>query len=102
MKRFLLTPLWILAFASVGLAAPTLGGPVSPDGKTKVTIDLPLALRHANTAGRDGSGLCVFWSITHAARWQRETPLEDLGTVMEREKGGGWPERVDTILAKYP
>src|SRR6202030_2027387 len=98
MKRLLITPLLILAFAGGGLAAPTLGGPISPDAKTKVAIDFPLALRHHNTAGRDGSGLCVFWSITHAARWQLETPLADLGTLMEKERGGGWPERVDVIL----
>jgi hypothetical protein len=102
MKRLLLIPLWFLAVVPSGPAAPTLGGPISPDGKTKVTIDLPLALRHHNTAGRDGAGLCVFWSITHAARWQRETPLEDLGSVMEKEKGGGWPQRVDAVLARYP
>jgi hypothetical protein len=102
MRRLFFTPLLLLALAPAAQATPTLGGPVSPDGKTKVTIDLPLGLRHHNTAGRDGAGLCVFWSITHAARWQREVPLENLGTLLEKEKGGGWPERVDVVLAKYP
>jgi hypothetical protein len=101
MKRWFSIP-WLLLILTTGAsAAPVLGGAVSPDGQTKIAIDFPLALRHHNTAGRDGAGLCVFWSITHAARWQKETPLEDLGTLMEKEKGGGWPERVDKVLTKY-
>jgi hypothetical protein len=101
MKRFALAPLLVLWLTVSATAAPQLGGAVAPDGKTRVTIDMPLSLRHANTAGRDGYGLCVFWSITHAARWQKESPLEDFGTFMEKERGGGWPEKVDQMIAKH-
>jgi hypothetical protein len=105
MKRLLITPLLsILCLLSSVLpveAAPTLGGAVSPDGKTTVQIDLPKALRHHNTTGVDGYGLCVFWSITHAARWQQEGPLLDFAVLMEKERGGGWPEKVDKMIAKY-
>lgn len=101
MKRFSMTVLLILVLALPAGAAPTLGGPTSPDGKTRVTIDLPPALRHDNTVGRDGSGLCVFWSITFAARWQKETALEDFAVLMQSERGGGWPQRVDQMIAKY-
>src|SRR5436305_7540489 len=101
MKRLLVTPLLLLALAAAARATPTLGGPVAPDGRTRVTIDLPLALRAANTGGSDGYGLCVFTSIMHAARWQKETPLEDFQTLMRQEPGGGWPAKVDRMIAKY-
>jgi hypothetical protein len=101
MKRLLLTPLIVLFLAADLWAAPTLGGPLAPDGKTKVTIDLPAAMRAMNTGGTDGSGLCVFTSIMHAARWQKESPLEDFQTLMQKERGGGWPAKVDQMIAKY-
>ncbi len=82
-------------------ATPTLGGKVSPDGKVKVTIDVPAALRAKNTGGTDGAGLCVWTSIMHAARWQGETPLCDLQKIMQREPGGGWPARVNKKLPGF-
>lgn len=101
MKRLL--PIFLLAvLAPPAYAAPQLGGPVSPDGKVRVTVDVPQGMRHHNTAGTDGSGLCVWWSITHAARWQDEGPLADLGSWMQKKAGGGWPQRVDQILTAKP
>jgi len=82
-------------------AAPVTGGPVSPDGKTKVTINFPEKWRAHNTGGRDGAGLCVFTSIMHAARWQLETPLANFQDLMKKELGGGWPSKVDQMIAKY-
>lgn len=99
MKR--LACVLLLLLAGPAVATPRLGGPVAPDGVTRVTIDFPLALRAANTGGRDGYGLCVFTSVMHAARWQKETPLEDFQALMRKEPGGGWPEKLDRMIAKY-
>lgn len=82
-------------------AAATLGGPTSADGKTEVTCDLPVAERTKNTGGRDGAGLCVFTSIQHAAVWQNERRLTNFQARMRQEAGGGYPRKVDQMIAKY-
>ena len=51
--------------------------------------------------GRDGAGLCVFTSIEYSARFQNEPRLWDFQQKMRRELGGGWPEKVDKMVAKY-
>jgi hypothetical protein len=79
---------------------PTVGGPTSPIG-TEVTCDLPLSQRTKNVGGRDGAGLCVFSSIGHAARWQNEKRLVDFQKQMTKEPGGGYPGKVDRMIAKY-
>jgi len=79
----------------------TVGGPVSPDGHTEVQCDLPVSQRTKNVGGRDGAGLCVFSSIGHAARWQNENRLVDFQKEMIQEPGGGYPEKVDRMIAKY-
>jgi hypothetical protein len=101
MKRLLATAQVLLVLTLQAPAAPQLGGPVAPDGKTRVQIDFPLAWRAANTGGKDGAGLCVYTSIMHAARWQKETPLEDFQALMRQERGGGWPKKVDAMIARY-
>lgn len=78
-----------------------VGGPVAPDGTTEVQIDFPVAQRTKNAGGRDGSGLCVFTSIGHAARWQNERRLEDFQAQMRAEVGGGHPSKVEQMIAKY-
>ena len=87
--------------AEVGIGSLSEGGPVGPDGKTEVACDLPIELRMKNVGGRDGAGLCVFTSINHSANWQNESRLFDLQKKMRSEAGGGWPEKVDKMLAKY-
>lgn len=84
-----------------GRAEVKIGGPTSPDGKVTVVCDFPVSQRTKNVGGVDGQGLCVFSSIGHAARWQHESILEDLQAKMRRERGGGWPQKVDAMLAKY-
>jgi hypothetical protein len=79
----------------------TVGGPVSPDQKTEVQCDLPVSQRTKNVGGTDGAGLCVFTSIGHAARWQNEKRLADFQEKMKKERGGGYPEKVDRMIAKY-
>jgi len=78
----------------------TVGGPTSPSGK-EIECDLPLSQRTKNVGGRDGAGLCVFSSIGHAARWQNEKRLVDFQKQMTKEPGGGYPEKVDRMIAKY-
>lgn len=83
------------------IGAITIGGPVAPDGKRQVVCDLPVDQRTRNVGGRDGAGLCVFSSIGHAARWQNERRLEDFQKKMRAEPGGGYPSKVDAMIAKY-
>ncbi len=79
----------------------TIGGPVGPDSKTEVATDLPVDQRAKNVGGRDGAGLCVFTSIMHSARWQDEKRLCDFQKQMKAELGGGYPQKVDQMIAKY-
>lgn len=83
------------------VGAITVGGPVAPDGVTEVQTDLPVSERKKNVGGRDGAGLCVFTSIGHAAAFQNERRLLDFQEKMRKELGGGYPSKVDTMIAKY-
>lgn len=83
------------------IAALAEGGPLCPDGKP-VTCDLPVELRHKNLPGRDRAGCCVFASLMHSARFQNVRPMWDfLETIAKNENGGGWPQKVDQMMAKY-
>jgi hypothetical protein len=75
-----------------------VGGDVAPDG-TPVQIDFPKELRMENVGGSDGAGLCVFTSINHAALWQNVEVLKDFQHWMRSKRGGGWPEKVDRMIA---
>ncbi len=63
--------------------------------------DLPVSLRKNNVGGIDGAGLCVFTSIMHAARYQNVKELWDFQEKMTHEPGGGYPAKVDRMMAKY-
>ena len=81
--------------------APTEGGPTGPGG-VEVTCDLPVSLRQKNVGGRDGAGCCTFASVQHGARYQNERRLWNfLSDVAAHERGGGWPRKMDAMLAKY-
>lgn len=80
---------------------PQLAGKVSPDGSEEIQVDLPASEKKKNVGGRDGAGLCVFTSIEYAARWQNEDRLLDFQRKMRAELGGGWPQKVDQMVAKY-
>ena len=71
----------------------SIGGKTSPSGK-EVDVDLPDAMQVANVGGSDGSGLCVFTSAMHAARWQRVEALEEFQSWMRKYPGGGWPDKL--------
>jgi hypothetical protein len=76
------------------------GGDTSPSG-VEIQCDLPAALRKQNVGGRDGAGLCVFTSIMHASRYQNEKRLWNFQADMTKELGGGYPDKVDKMIAKY-
>lgn len=85
--------------------APTReGGPVSPDGKTEVQVDLPQALRKKNISSPppNGPGCCVFRSIDFASKWQHEAALYDFPEWMvdHNVAGGGWPDKVTELVKK--
>jgi hypothetical protein len=61
---------------------------------------LPPTMHHRNTAGVDGSGNCVFASIAHTAKAQGIDGLDDFHLWMQRHPGGGWPEKVDRMIAE--
>lgn len=102
MKRIVLALVLIATpLAAQEFGKLSLGGPVGPDGKTEVVCDLPVSERMRNVGGRDGAGLCVFTSIMHSARWQNEQRLWNFQADMRKEPGGGWPGKVDTMIARY-
>ena len=63
-----------------------------PTRESRLQIDLP-ATQHVKNFGApaDGKGLCVFASMTMAARWHHVRPLADI--IHQVNEGGGWPER---------
>jgi hypothetical protein len=97
----LLTTTLLLLLTISGRADPaTVGGDTSPDGNFSNSY-LPPIERMKNTGGSDGSGLCVFTSIEHAAREQGIEVLRGFRRWMERRPGGGYPEKVDKMLKQY-
>jgi len=84
------------AYAPVGA---NVGGPVSPDGVV-IQLDLPGDQHLRNKGGSDGAGLCVFTSIDHSARWQNVPALIGFRDWMTRYPGGGYPQKVDQMIAK--
>lgn len=92
--------------ASVCGQAHVTKEPVANDG-TPVQLDLPRALHLKNTGGSDGprgpgsgSGLCVFTSLNHASYWNRVPLLYDFQKYMTQFPGGGWPQKVDAMIAR--
>ena len=85
--------------------SPT-AGPVAPDG-TKAVVDLPISQHMRNTGGMGrrgpgtGAGLCVFTSIEMAGRWQFIRQLDGLQKYMTTKQGGGYPQKVDAVLAAF-
>jgi hypothetical protein len=85
----------------------TRNSPVSEDG-TRAVVDLPASQHMRNTGGSDGprgpgsgSGLCVFTSIEHAARWQNIAAITGLQKWMTYRPGGGYPSKVDAMLKAF-
>lgn len=74
------------------------------DGQThdgvEIQIDLPTG-QHVRNFGApaDGKGLCVFASMTMAARWHNVRQLSDI--IHKINEGGGWPEKVNEVFKQY-
>ncbi|GBD37548.1 hypothetical protein HRbin36_02683 [bacterium HR36] len=81
------------------LVQATIGGLRTPDGK-RIQLDYPVERHLRNAVGRDGAGLCVFTSLTHAADWQNVEALRELRDWMRQFPGGGWPEKVDEMVRR--
>jgi hypothetical protein len=99
-KILALSTLLILAIP-IGTAATAqekaiANGPIH-DG-TEVSTDLPMSLRVRNDRGIDRLGLCVWASAQMMANALNVEELADLFDWMKTQKGGGWPERVDTVM----
>lgn len=76
-----------------------VGGATDADG-TQIQCDLPGSEHMKNAVGSDGSGLCVFTSIAHSARWQNVPLLTDFRDWMKSRPGGGYPSKVDKMIAR--
>lgn len=87
----------VLFLTGLFLAVPST---TAPSG-TVVRCDLPQPLRMRNVGGRDGAGLCVFTSAEHSGRYQNVRLLFGFQQKMRAEKGGGWPDKLDSMLLKY-
>lgn len=89
----------------MGLSPPELlgqakvGGNLAPDG-AEVMIDLPTRERVKNRGGSDEAGLCVFASTKHSAVWQNVVPLIGIFEWMFDKPGGGWPQKLDAVIAR--
>lgn len=93
-----------------GVWSASIAGKVAPDG-AELQIDLPGSQHLRNKGGNDrtrnnprgepgkGLGLCVFTSIDHAARWANVTSLIDFRDWMTTKPGGGYPAKVDAMIA---
>lgn len=89
----------------VGLTRPRapeaqVNGSVFSDG-TEIRCDLPPDFHVKNRGGSDGSGLCVFASLKHSGIWQNDPIFSGLFEWMFSHPGGGYPEKVDRIIAQY-
>ncbi len=95
-----LTAILTVAGAAQAGRTETANGPVHEG--TAATVQLPVDLQLRNTVGVDGQGNCVFATLDMCARYQS---IDGLIGVMDRmrtrEKGGGWPEKVERIIKAY-
>lgn len=68
---------------------------------TEIQCDLPPDFHTRNTGGSDGLGLCVFCSMHHTGVWQNDPVFTGLFDWMKSKPGGGYPEKVDRMVADY-
>ena len=108
-------PLMCLLFALVlisGLNGAVVKDPPKGPNDVIAKCDIPLEWHLRNKGGNDrtplnpfgrpgqGSGLCVFTSIEHAARWQNVESLVGFRDWMTNHAGGGYPEKVDAMIER--
>lgn len=105
LSRLALILVLILTVSSgEGLNYRQLAGKAVVDGVihdgTEIQIDLPSG-QHVKNFGApaDGLGLCVFASMSMAARWHHVRELSDV--IHKVKKGGGWPDKVSDVIKQY-
>lgn len=103
MTKFVCLALALIAPVAAGqlTGSSQIAGP-SHDGQ-EITCDLPPQEQFKNVGSKkDGAGMCVFTSIEMAARYQG---LEQMRGWRDwcaaNYTGGGWPQRVDQLLAAW-
>lgn len=97
----LIVPAALIGLGSSVVARAKVGGVLAPDGKTALYIDLPASQHLRNKGGTDGAGLCVFTSAEHSMRWAG-MPLDGFRDWMaQNHRGGGWPEKLTSMLRAY-
>jgi hypothetical protein len=94
----------LCAAAVLSALAGAPGSRATANGPTyqgvDIDLDLPVSEHLRNKAGTDGAGLCVWTSMDHAARWEDIPELIGTRDRMTRERGGGWPDRVASVLKR--
>lgn len=90
--------IWLALSLPVGAGSDVANGPAHEG--VEVAIDLPLVDHRRNEAGTNGAGLCVWASLDMAGKWANVAELRGLWAHMKAQPGGGWPERVDKVLAE--
>lgn len=91
----------LILLVVTGLDAASVGGRISPDGKTEIQIDLPGEYHRRNVSSR-GQGCCVQTSIGHSARWQNVPALIDFQKWVQEKglPGGAHPGSVDDRIPR--
>lgn len=95
----LLAPFVVMVQDGPDSIEASIGGETSPDGKEIARCDLADKYQQENMVGINGMGLCVFASMRHAGYWQDEPLFQKMVDFMKTRPGGGWPEKVDSMLA---
>ena len=94
----------VITMSGSGLTYRQIADKATVDGQThngvELQIDLPES-QHVKNFGApaDGKGLCVFASMTMAARWHHVRQLSDI--IHKINEGGGWPEKVTEVFKQY-
>jgi hypothetical protein len=93
---------FIALFLCSGLlfAFDTTDKPVAPDG-TVAVVDFPVTQHMQNVGGSDGYGLCVYTSVTVAARWQNLDSMLTFRKFAEGRPGGSYPEKLEADLKTF-
>lgn len=83
-------------------AAPQLGGLASPDGAVQA-LPIPADYVWPRNISSRGLGCCTFRACDYAARIQHVAALVQLPEQMVQAgiPGGGWPEKLDAMIARF-
>jgi hypothetical protein len=95
MKRSSLLIAMFLCATPFIASKTVVNGSKDPETEVELQCDLPQDQHLHNLP--NGGGCCVFASMDMAARWHHITPL--IG-VLNDKLGGGYPKKVDSVIAK--